>query len=239
MKAVVLAGGIGARLKPYTTVFPKPLMPIGGHPVLEIVIQQLRYHGFKEVTLAVGHLAELIMTFFGDGSKYGLELKYSREEELLGTAGPLSLLKEELTDTFLVMNGDVLSSLDYAALMEYHKRNRCTATIALAKRDVRIDFGVIEVDEENSVLKYIEKPTMDYLVSTGIYVFEPEVLSYVKPKEKFDLPDLIKGLIKDGRKTMGFVNDAYWLDIGRPEDYEKANEDFETLKEKFLPGALG
>jgi len=238
MKAVILAGGKGTRLAPYTVAFPKPLMPIGEHPILEIVIKQLRYHGFKEIILAVGHLAELIMTFFGDGSKYGVKIKYSRENTPLGTAGPLGLLKEELRDTFLVMNGDVLSSLNYHSFVEYHKKNKSHATIALAKRGVEIDFGVIEVDGKEDVIGYTEKPNIEYLVSTGIYLFEPEVLDYIKPKKKMDLPDLIRELIKDGSKVKGYVNDAYWLDIGRPEDYEKANADFEKLKEKFLPKGI-
>ncbi|MFZ2071059.1 MAG: sugar phosphate nucleotidyltransferase [Halobacteriota archaeon] len=143
MKAIILAGGKGTRLKPYTTVFPKPLMPIGDKPILEIVIRQLKSHAFDEIIITVGHLAELIMTFFTDGSKIGVKIEYSREDNPLGTAGGLGLIKEELNKTFLMMNGDVLTTLDYSDLGNYHKRNGAIATIALNKRDVKIDFGVV------------------------------------------------------------------------------------------------
>ncbi|MCK4817018.1 NTP transferase domain-containing protein, partial [bacterium] len=145
MKAVILAGGKGTRLKPYTTIFPKPLMPIGDKPILEIVIRQLKSHGFDEILMAVGHLAELIMTFFNDGRKYDVKIRYLREDKPLGTAGPLALMKDELNETFLMMNGDVLTTLDYSDLIEFHKTSGSVATIALKKRDVHIDFGVVEI----------------------------------------------------------------------------------------------
>ena len=147
MKAVILAGGKGTRLKPYTTVFPKPLMPINDKPILEIVIRQLKSHAFDDVIITVGHLAELIVTFFGDGSKFGVKIEYSREDKPLGTAGGLGLVKDELNETFLMMNGDVLTTLDYSDLVSYHKRNDAIATIALKKRDVKIDFVVVEIDD--------------------------------------------------------------------------------------------
>jgi NDP-sugar pyrophosphorylase family protein len=190
MKAVIIAGGKGTRLKPYTTVFPKPLMPINDKPILEIVIRQLKSHGFDEVIITVGHLAELIMTFFGDGSKFGVKINYSREDKPLGTAGGLGLLKQELSETFLMMNGDVLTSLNFSDLVSYHKRNDAIATIALNKREVYIDFGVVELDDSNSIAGYIEKPKIDYLVSMGVYVFDPRVLEYIRPNEYLDFPDL-------------------------------------------------
>ena len=192
MKAVILAGGKGTRLKPYTTVFPKPLMPIGDKPILEIVIRQLKSYGFNEIIMTVGHLAELIMTFFGDGSKYNVKIKYSRENQPLGTAGGLGLIKKELDETFLMMNGDVLTALDYSDLVNYHKRTGAIATIALNKRDVKIDFGVVELNDDNSIIGYTEKPKIDYLVSMGVYVLEPKVLDYIKSNEYLDFPDLIK-----------------------------------------------
>ena len=225
MKAVILAGGKGTRLKPYTTVFPKPLMPINDKPILEIVVRQLKSRGFDEAIITVGHLAELIMTFFGDGSKFGVKIEYSREDKPLGTAGGLGLLKRELNETFLMMNGDVLTTLDFSDLVNYHKRNGAIATIALKKRDVKIDFGVVEIDEDNSIVGYKEKPKIDYLVSMGVYVFEPRVLDYIKPNEYLDFPDLIKKLISNGETVKGCVYDGYWLDIGRPDDYERANRE--------------
>lgn len=229
MKAVILAGGKGTRLRPYTTAFPKPLMPVGDKPILEIIVRQLESHGINEIIMAVGHLAELIMTFFGDGSKFGVRIKYSREDEPLGTAGPLSLIKDELTETFLVMNGDILTTLNYSDLIEYHKRSGAIATIALNKRDVYIDFGVVELDEDSNITDYIEKPTLHYLVSMGIYVFEPEVLKYIPNNKKFDFPDLVKKLISAGEKVKGYIYDGYWLDIGRPEDYEKACNEIDKI----------
>jgi NDP-sugar pyrophosphorylase family protein len=217
MKAVILAGGKGTRLKPYTTVFPKPLMPLGDKPILEIIIRQLKSHGFDEVIITVGHLAELIMAFFNDGSKFSVEIDYSREDKPLGTAGGLGLIKKELNETFLMMNGDVLTTLDFSDLVNYHKRNGAIATIALKKRDVKIDFGVVELDVDNNIVGYSEKPEIEYLVSMGVYAFEPIVLEYIKPNEYLDFPDLIKKLISNGETVKGYVYDGYWLDIGRPD----------------------
>jgi len=233
MKAVILAGGKGTRLKPYTTVFPKPLMPIDDKPILEIVIRQLKSHGFDEAIVTVGHLAELIMTFFDDGSKYGINIKYSREDKPLGTAGGLGLIKKELNETFLMMNGDVLTTLDFSDLVNYHKRNGAIATIALKERDVKIDFGVVEIDDGNSIVGYTEKPKIDYLVSMGVYVFDPKVLEYIRANEYLDFPDLIKKLISNGETVKGYVYDGYWLDIGRPDDYERANRDIDVIHDKL------
>ena len=233
MKAVILAGGKGTRLKPYTTAFPKPLMPIGDKPILEIVARQLKSQGFEEIIMAVGYLAELIMTFFNDGGKYGVKIKYSREDKPLGTAGPLALMKEELKETFLMMNGDILTTLNYSVLVTYHKKNKAIATIALNKRDVYIDFGVVKLDDGNSIVGYTEKPKIDYLVSMGIYVFDPKVLEYIRPNEYLDFPDLIKKLISNGETVKGYVYDGYWLDIGRPDDYEKANRDIDKIHDKL------
>jgi len=228
MKAVILAGGKGRRLEPYTTILPKPLMPIGDVPILEVVMRQLSKYGFKEITLAVGHLAELLMAYFSDGSKYGIKIKYSKEENALGTAGPLKKISN-LKDTFLVMNGDILTLLDYSKLVAFHQEKGAIATIAMHKRSVKVDFGVMKVDEDNRVIGYDEKPTLGYLVSMGIYVFESKVLDYIEPGEKLDFPDLVKRLLRRGEKVQGYPSEDYWLDIGRPDDYEKANEDIGKL----------
>jgi NDP-sugar pyrophosphorylase family protein len=229
MKAVILAGGLGTRLKPYTTVFPKPLMPIGESPILEIIIKQLKAKGFNEITLAVGHLSELIMAFFNNGSKYGLKIEYSKEEKKLGTAGGLGLLKNKLEDDFLVMNGDVLTGLDFSEFLEFHKKTGSIATIALNRRHVDIDFGVVELDENRTLIGYIEKPKIDYLVSMGVYAFNESILEYIPSHEYLDIPDLMKRLLYEGEKVNGFIHDGYWLDIGRPDDYIKANEDIQKI----------
>jgi NDP-sugar pyrophosphorylase family protein len=228
MKVVILAGGRGTRLLPYTTVFPKPLMPIGDVPILEIVIKQLVEHGFKEINLAVGYLSELLKSYFGDGSKYGVDINYWKETEPLGTVGPLKQIPD-LESSFLVMNGDTLTSLDYSKLIAYHKRQDSLVTIAMHKRQVRIDFGVMDVVDD-AVIAYHEKPTIDYLVSMGIYVFEPKALDYVGCNEKLDFPDLIGRLLKDRQPIYGYLSPDYWLDIGRPEDYQKACLDYEAGK---------
>lgn len=233
MKAVILAGGEGRRLIPYTTIFPKSLVPIGNVPILEIVIQQLKHFGFKEVILAVGYLSELIRTYFKDGRKWGIKLLYSQEENPLGTAGPLSLIKG-LNDTFLVMNSDILTTLDYSKLINFHKKKRGIATIASQKRYVPIDFGIVRKNKNNIIIDYEEKPKLSYLVSMGIYVFEPEVLRYIKPGEKLDFPELVKKLIRYKKKVYSYASEAYWLDIGREADYRKAIEDFSKMKDKFL-----
>ncbi len=235
MRAVILAGGKGTRLAPYTTVFPKPLVPIGDMPILEIVVRQLRRAGVSQITMAVGHLANLLMTFFGEGSRFSVSIDYSVEDAPLGTAGPLAFI-ESLDETFLVMNGDVLTSLDYAALIEYHRRRHATATIAMHRRSVKIDLGVIQVDQDNRLVGYTEKPSNEYLVSMGVYVFEPTVLRYVPRGAHLDFPDLVWKLLDDEQLIVGYPYEGYWMDIGRPDDYAQAVEEFEQMRELFLPG---
>jgi NDP-sugar pyrophosphorylase family protein len=234
MKAVILAGGKGTRLAPYTTVFPKPLMPIDDMPILEIVIRQLKQFGFDDISLAVGYLAELLMAYCGDGSKFGLKINYSREEQPLGTAGPLSLVPD-LDETFLVMNGDLLTTLDYGEMYRYHQERGAIATLAAYQRAVKIDLGVIDIDADNWVKDYIEKPTYHYSVSTGVYIFEPQVLKYIAPNQRLDLPELVLQLKKQGHPVNVFRFDGYWLDIGRHDDYEKAIDQFSEHRNSFLP----
>ncbi len=232
-RAIILAGGKGTRLKPYTTVFPKPLVPIDDMPILEIVIRQLKYYGFNNITLAVGHLAELLMAYFGDGSKWDVAINYIREATPLGTAGPLALIPD-LNETFLMMNGDVLTTLDYGALLEYHQQQGALSTIAMHERSVKIDLGVLEINAHNELTDYIEKPSYHYHVSMGIYVFEPAVLQYITPGQRLDFPELVHQMLKDQQKVSGYPYTGYWLDIGRPDDYERAVEEFNRLRPEFL-----
>ncbi|MBI3920233.1 MAG: NTP transferase domain-containing protein [Armatimonadetes bacterium] len=233
MKAVILAGGKGARLEPYTKILPKPLMPIGDMPILEILLRQMRRAGVKEVFLTVGHLSELLRAFFQDGQKFGLKIHYSYEETPLGTAGPLSLL-DGLEDTFLVANGDVLTTLNLRSLVDAHRESGAAITIATHTRDVRVDLGVIQFNGSTSVVGYIEKPSYHFNVSMGIYVFEPRVIEYIDHNQYLDFPDLILRLIKGGERVRGFPFDGYWQDLGRPDDYEQAVNDFETLRPQIL-----
>jgi NDP-mannose synthase len=235
MQAVILAGGKGRRLRPYTTVLPKPLMPLGDMPIIEVVLRQLAGSGFERVTVAVGYLAELLMAYCGDGSKFGLELRYSREEEPLGTAGPLALIDGlRHGDTFLVMNGDVLTSLDLRDLVQQHRANGAAATIATHQRQQQINYGIIESDDERRVTAYIEKPTYHYRVSMGIYVLEPAVLDFVPRDQYQDLPDLVRQLMAAGQPVLAHPFDGYWLDIGRHDDYEQAVEEFEAMRPMLL-----
>jgi len=236
MKAVILAGGQGRRLAPYTTILPKPLMPVGDVPILEVVIRQLKQAGFDDITMAVGYLAELMMAYFGDGSKLGVRISYSREEQPLGTAGPVGLaLAEGFDQPFLVMNGDLLTTIDYRALWDYHHARGAIATLATFRRDVKIDLGVIETDDQNWVTGYIEKPTYHYAVSTGIYIFQPEVLAHIPRQRRMDLPELVLALLGAGRQVAAYPFDGTWLDIGRIDDYEQAVAEFEQRRAEFLP----
>ena len=234
MKAVILAGGKGARLRPYTTILPKPLMPIGDMPILEILLRQMKRAGVDEAVLTVGHLAELLRLFFRDGERLGLRISYSYEDAPLGTAGPLSLV-DGLNQTFLVANGDVLTTLPLANLLAHHRLSGAAATIAMHRRKVHIDLGVIQQDEAGRVTGYTEKPTYDFMVSMGIYVFEPRVLSFIPRNEYLDFPDLVQRLIAAGEVVSGFSFDGYWQDLGRPDDYERAIEDFDRMRAEFLP----
>lgn len=229
---VVLAGGKGRRLAPYTTVLPKPLMPIGDMPVLEVLLRRLAAAGFTRVHLAVGHLAQLIRAYFGDGANLGLELCYWIEDEPLGTAGPLSSI-DLRSDRVLVMNGDLLTSLDFRALLDHHAESAAAATIAILQRDVPIDFGVVRVDD-GYVSGFEEKPVLSYDVSMGVYVFERQVLDLVPHGQHFDFPDLLQALLDRGDRVAVHRFDGFWLDIGRPDDYELAHQRFEELRGELL-----
>jgi NDP-sugar pyrophosphorylase family protein len=230
MKAIVLAGGKGTRLSPYTKILPKPLMPIGDMPILEILLRQMYLSGVREVILTVGHLAELLRAFFLDGKWLGLQIEYSYEDNPLGTAGPLSLI-QGLDETFLVTNGDVLTTLNFQSLIKFHKENEALVTIASHVRKLQIDYGIIHTNGNNEITGYTEKPTNEFLVSMGIYVFEPRILSYLPFNEYLDLPDLVLKLIDAGERVMSYPYKGYWMDLGREADYEQAAKDFDSIKD--------
>ena len=234
MKAVILAGGRGTRLAPYTYVLPKPMMPVGDRAILEILLRQMKRAGINHVVLTVGHLAGLMQAFFQDGEQFDLDITYSFEPKPLGTAGPLAKVPD-LDQTFLVSNGDVLTLLNINDLITFHKDQGGICTIAMHERQVKIELGVIESGEENRVRGYVEKPSFDFKVSMGIYVFEPEVLNYIPEGEYLDFPDLIHKLLDTGEKVIGYPFDGYWMDLGNPEDYAQANKDFERMRGQFLP----
>lgn len=232
MRAVVLAGGKGTRLRPYTTVFPKPLMPLGDVPILDIVLRQLVSAGFDDITLSVGYLAELVRAYCGDGSRYGVALRYLHEDTPLGTVGPVGLL-EDFDGPLLLMNGDILTELPFGKVWEYHNANGGLVTVALNRRPLTINFGVVDAMEGNQIRRYVEKPTLDYLVGMGICVLNPAVAPFIERGKRMDLPDLIAALLAAGKPVVGWETDAYWLDIGRPDDYARAQSDYERLKDRF------
>ena len=237
-RAVVLAGGKGTRLRPYTTVLPKPLMPVGDRPILDIVVRQLKAAGFERITIATGYLAELIEVFFRDGEAYGIPIDYFREEEPLGTVGALAKIEGLGDDDFLVMNGDVLTDLDYAALMEDHTASGAAATIATTTRDVRIELGVLvfgDSDDRSRLTGYLEKPKVRYEASMGIYCFAPRVLAHIENGQPLDFPDLVTRLVDAGETVRARRSDDYWLDIGRHDDYEAAQDEFQQIRSKLLP----
>jgi NDP-sugar pyrophosphorylase family protein len=233
MQAVVLAGGKGTRLAPYTNVLPKPLMPIGNMPILEVLLRQMKVAGFDEVTLTVGHLAELLEAFFKNGERFGLHIRYSIEDSPLGTAGPLAMVGG-LEDTFLVCNGDVLTTLGIKELLKAHRDQGGIATIAMHHRQVKINLGVIQSNEMNEITGYMEKPSMDYMVSMGIYMFEPKVLKYIEPNQYLDFPDLVLKLLAANEKVYGYPFDGYWQDLGDPNDYQQAQQDFVDMQTQFM-----
>jgi NDP-mannose synthase len=237
-KAVILAGGKGSRLSPYTTVLPKPLLPIGDRAILDVVLRQLHGHGFNDVTLAVGYLAHLIQAVCGDGSRHDISIQYHEEHHPLGTAGALASI-EGLDETFLAMNGDVLTAIDYARLYALHREAGNMLTIATHRRVVRTDYGVIHengmVGGTRRVTGYEEKPEIPYTVSMGIYVFDPAVLKYIELDTYLDLPDLVLRLLGENEQVAHWLYDGYWLDIGRHDDYEKAIAEYEQLKDTLWP----
>ena len=225
-RAVVLAGGRGTRLAPYTSVLPKPLMPIGDRAILEIVVEQLELHGVRDITLCVGYLAHLIRSVFDNRANGHVNIRYVHEREALGTAAPLRLV-DDLDETFLVMNGDVLTTLDYRALIRHHRQASNAVTIATRERTFKVDYGVLGVENGTTsarIVRFDEKPELHSTVSMGIYVFEPRVLDYVPPDEHFDFPELVQSLLRRGEPVGAYLFDGPWFDIGREHDHARAVE---------------
>ena len=232
---VILAGGRGTRLRPYTSSLPKPLVPIGDEAsILEIVLRQLVGHGFRSATLAIGHLGQLIRAYVGDGTRWGISVDYAEEDEPLGTMGPVVAILDRLPAQFLVMNGDVLTDLDYAALLAAHGEWGAPLTVASYAREVHIDFGVLEV-EGHTVSGFHEKPVLPYTVSMGVYALSQEALRPYTAGHALGFDDLVRDLLARGTPPASYRFDGYWLDIGRPEDYDRANAEFDERRSILLP----
>jgi NDP-sugar pyrophosphorylase family protein len=237
-RAVILAGGRGSRLLPYTTVLPKPLLPLGDRAILDIVVRQLAAAGVPALTIATGYLAHLVRAVFADGAQYGVAIDYHEEQEPLGTAGPLAAI-DGLDRTFLALNGDVLTTLDPRELVAAHERSGNVMTIAGSRRVVRADYGVMRLDGDGAGLHrldgYDEKPESSEVVSMGIYVLEPTALAHVPDGARFDIPDLVHALLAAGEPVGSYVHEGYWRDIGRHDDYEAAAAEIDDMLPELLP----
>lgn len=232
MMAVLLAGGLGMRLRPYTMNIPKPLLPLGDIPTIEIVVRQLAEQGFTRVVVTLGHLPQLVMSFLGNGSRFGLSVEYEIEPEPLGTAGSLRLV-HDLEPSFIVMNGDLLTTVNFSRLLDKHTESAAAASILLTGRQVHIDYGVVHMSSDHRLVRYEEKPTLDYLVSTGINALSRSVVAHI-PFGRFDMPDLMTALEQAGEHVSCQVTDSYWQDIGRFDDYQRASADFVEDPSRFL-----
>lgn len=233
--AVILAGGKGTRLRPYTTLLPKPLMPIGDeHSILEIALAQLARCGFGRVTLALGHFGHLIRSYIGDGSRWGVTIDYTAAEEVpLGTLGPVLRILDRLPERFLVMNGDVLTDLDYSDLLRRHDEAGAPLTVATYQRETRIDYGVLAT-KDGQVVEFTEKPTIEYRVSTGVYACSKHALSSYTPGLPVGFDELVLDMLARGTPPQDYAFSGYWFDIGRPEDYDRANAEFGLIRGSLL-----
>lgn len=235
MRAIILAGGKGTRLLPYTTTIPKPIVPVGDMAIMEIVIRQLANCGFNHMTLAVNHYVQLIMAYFEHGKRWGVTIDYSLEDKPLGTMGPLSLI-DDLPEHFLVMNGDVLTDINYADFCQSHVDSGSIGTVATYKREVKIDFGVLGFGgEKNLISEFVEKPVEHFCVSMGVYAFSREIMTYIPEGIPFGFDDLMLKLIAEKQDIRAYPFTGYWLDIGRPEDYDRANNEFDETIDRLLP----
>jgi NDP-sugar pyrophosphorylase family protein len=223
MKAVIQCGGKGMRLRPYTTVLPKPLLPMGAKPVLELLIKWLRRNGVRDIYITTGYLGHLIRSYCGNGRQWDVNIEYTEEPEPLGTMGALSLLRNELDSTFLVLNGDVVTDVSLNSLIAHHRQHRSGLTVATVTRTVRVDFGVLE-EIEFRVTRFKEKPNLSHLVSMGIYCMEPRMLKHVPAGIPFGFDDLMFRMLELGDPVTTFLHKGFWLDVGRIEDFQKAQE---------------
>jgi len=230
MRAIIMAGGKGTRLRPYTTLIPKPLVPLGNElPILEVILRQLKKAGFTHITITVNHLAELIRAFFGQGERWDLRIDYSMEDEPLSTIGPLTLIPD-LPENFLVMNGDVLCDLDYRGFFRHHVEHGHDVTVSTCKRDNPIDYGVLRYTDDNRICHFEEKPTYHFDVSMGVYCLKRSVLEKIPRGTFYGLNHLLLDGLAQGRPYFVKPFSGFWLDIGRPEDYDYCNEHFEEIR---------
>jgi NDP-sugar pyrophosphorylase family protein len=238
MQAVIMAGGRGTRLDPYTTVLPKPLMPLSDRPIVDVILRQLVGAGVEAISISVGHLGSLIESWINQQGDYGIPISFVYEDHPLGTAGSLAKI-EKLDGTFLAMNGDILTTLRYRDLVEHHRRSGAVATMAVTDRAVEVEYGLVHADEKGHVIDLEEKPHIPYTVSMGVYAFEAAITRHIGPGERVDFPDLLLRAKAAGDLVVTYPFKGYWRDIGNREDYAAAIEDFAADKERFIeaPGS--
>lgn len=227
-RVVIMAGGLGTRLKPITDLVPKPMIPIGGRPILEIIVEHFKTQGFVDITLSVNYLSEIIKKHFGDGSKFGVDIQYVEEGKRLGTAGALSLIDPVPTQSMIVMNGDVLTSVNFDKMLDFHARSDALATMGLNQLEYKVPYGVVDV-AGHSIKSFQEKPTLNFFVNSGVYIIDPEILSLIPKDEFFDMPMLFEKLPEE--KRAAFPIHEYWTDIGQPSDLNGAVEKYSHLEE--------
>jgi len=226
MKAVVLAGGIGTRMRPLTYVVPKAMLPIGGKPLLEQMIRYLREYGISEIVVCVAYLKTHIMDYFKDGEGLGVKIRYAESDVPLGTAGQLKTAEKHISDGFLAMNGDIITSLNVRHLIEFHKRQGGIGTIALKKFEISVPYGHIELDADSRIKKFVEKPTFSFFANAGVYVFEPEIFDYIPKGEAASLErETFPTVLERGKRLSGYHEEAYWADIGTVTDFERVDKE--------------
>lgn len=228
--AVIMAGGLGKRLRPLTDEIPKPMLNVGGQPLLQTIVEQLAEHGFHNVLISLNYKAHVIESYFGNGSAFGINIQYIHEDQPLGTAGALELARDQLTQPFLVLNGDILTTINYGQLLQYHQEHGFTITACTKKYDLTVPYGVLDL-EDIRINAIREKPLLEFFISAGIYCMDPVVLDFIPQGRPYDVPQLIKELIQAGRTVGGFPIREYWLDIGHPEDYARANTDIFAIRD--------
>jgi mannose-1-phosphate guanylyltransferase len=233
MKAVIQAGGRGTRLRPYSLILPKPLMPIGELPVIELLLKWLRRNDLTEVYVTVGYLGHLIRTVCGNGKQWDMDIIYSEEPEPLGTVGPLHLIKKNLNETFIMLNGDILTDLDLNEFIEFHRSKKGMVTVAVATKDVKIDLGIID-SEQTLITNFREKPTLKFHVSMGIYCLEPEIIDIIPKGVPFGFDDLMRTMLSHDLPVYVYGHNGFWMDIGRPEDFKSAQIAFKDNQASIL-----
>ena len=227
-KVVLMVGGLGTRLRPLTENTPKPMLKVGDKPILETIILNFKKYGFNNILLSVSYKAEVIEEYFGDGSKFGVNIEYVHEDKRMGTAGALSLMRDRLNEPFFVMNGDLLTNINFEHMMDYHISNQSIATMGVREYDFQVPYGVVNIDGEN-ILSIEEKPVHKFFVSGGVYVLDNKILNYIPDNKFYDMPKLFEELIMDRKKTISFPIREYWLDIGKLEEYDRANSEYHKI----------